>query len=228
MGLLGRALRDYYIGLDKTALVVECDRAADEDMNRAQFFTEEVLMPRLDRLALTSATGRVLDVGAGAGRHTLALQQRGLQVDALEADADCTALCEDRGALAVLHTPWQAYAPGPVYDTTLALMNGLGLCGTYTDLPFYLSWHLALLKKGGKAYLDTSSVGYLRPPADKSRRRDEVWFRFRYGQETADWFSWLFADKAEAERQMRRAGFINVSCLFSEPNGRYLLCGQKP
>jgi len=227
MGILGKALHDYYGGNIEMPLVVQCDRAPDEVMLQSQFFFPEEEMTKLDKTALQAAKGRILDVGAGAGRHTLALQEKGYQVVALEADEDCASLCRLRGVEQVAPIPWQAFTAKGEFDTTIALMNGLGLCGTHKELSTYLRWHCEVLDKGGKIIVDTSSVAYLKPAIDKTRRRDEVYFRFLYEGEVTEWFSWLFAEKAEAVRQLRRVGFINVICLFQEPTGRYLLTAEK-
>lgn len=50
----------------------------------ANLFRTESQMPVLERRALSLCSGRVLDVGAGAGCHSLALQQRGLEVTAVD------------------------------------------------------------------------------------------------------------------------------------------------
>jgi hypothetical protein len=227
MGVLGQALLDYYSGNEHFPLVVQCDRAPDEIMIPKQFFLSFNEMTKLDKLALTTCKGNVLDVGAGAGRHSLALQNVGLQPTALEMDSSCVEICETVGIQSIKCLSWQDYHPGPTYDSTLALMNGLGLCGTFNGLSEYLSWHLDALVKGGRILVDSSSVSYLPLSKDIKRRKDEVLFRFKYEELISDWFSWLFAERVDAERYMRKVGFINVKCLMSEPQGRFLLTGEK-
>ena len=227
MGVLGQALWDYHRGERLEPLIVECDRAPDEEMQRAQFFYSPSQMPLLDRTALKAAKGAVLDIGAGAGRHSLALQAAGHRCVALEYDADCASLCQERGVLQVENQSWQAYAPGPIYDTALALMNGAGLCGTNAGLPQYAAWLASCLAPGGKVLMDTSTVTYLPRSPEKNRRLDEVWFAFRYGEQRTERFSWLFTSRSEVERQLRRAGLVNVHALFVEAGGRVLISGSK-
>lgn len=227
MGVLGQALWDYHRGEEATPLIVECDRAPDEEMNRRQFFLPFSEMTELDRMALELAKGQVLDVGAGAGRHSLALIERGIASTALEADSDCADLCRERGVASVENCLWQAYAPGPSFDTAIALMNGAGLAGTYAGLPDYTSWLHDILHPGGRILLDTSTVTYLPKPADPARRLDEVWFRFRYGNQRTEPFSWLFVSRSDLERNLRRVGFIHVQTLMVEYQGRALLSATK-
>lgn len=227
MGVLGQALWAYYRQDETTPLIVECDRAADEEMKRQQFFLPFADMTELDRMALELAHGSVLDIGAGAGRHSLALQERGIHCTALEADSDCAALCRERGVNAVENRLWQEYAPGGVFDTAVALMNGAGLAGTYAGLPAYTDWLYSVLVPGGRVLLDTSTVTYLPKPHDPGRRPDEVWFRFRYGALRTEPFSWLFVSRSDLERNLRRAGFIHVQTLMVEYQGRALVSATK-
>lgn len=228
MGVLGMALWDHHLGYPPRPLVVECDRAADEEMSQALFFLPMAQMAQLEQIALRQCRGHVLDVGAGAGRHSLALQQLGYTPTALEADADCARLCVARGVHQVEALPWQAYQPGPIYDTALALMNGAGLAGTFEGLAAYLSWLFSCLAPGGNLLLDTSTVDYLPKPQDKARRPDEVWFRFRYGVTRTEPFSWLFLAPAELQRQLRRFGFRSVRAIYTGADGRTLVEAQKP
>ncbi len=228
MGVLGTALWDHHLGAPHRPLVVECDRAADEEMSQALFFLPLAQMAPLDQLALQQARGQVLDVGAGAGRHSLALQDMGHSPTALEADADCARLCMARGVARVEAAPWQTYRPGPVYDTALALMNGAGLAGTFEGLAAYLPWLRDCLAPGGRLLLDTSTVDYLPKPPDKARRPDEVWFRFRYGATRTEPFSWLFVAPAELQRQLRRHGFRGVRAPYAGADGRTLVEAVKP
>ena len=223
MGVLGTALWDHHQGYPHRPLVVECDRAPDEEMSQALFFLPMAQMAKLDQLALHQARGQVLDVGAGAGRHSLALQTLGHTPTALEADADCARLCQTRGVGQVEALPWQQYRPGPVYDTALALMNGAGLAATFDALPAYLQWLYGCLAPGGKLLLDTSTVHYLPKPQDPARRPDEVWFRFSYGVTRTEPFSWLFLAPAELQRQLRHHGFRGVRPLYTDTDGRTLI-----
>lgn len=227
MGVLGQALWDYHRGDETTPLIVECDRAPDEEMKRSQFFLPFAEMTELDRMALELARGPVLDVGAGAGRHSIALQERGVQATALEADSDCASLCRDRGVEHVENCLWQEYTPGPVFETAVALMNGAGLAGTYANLHAYTDWLNSVLTSGGRVLLDTSTVTYLPKPRDAARRADEVWFRFRYGALRTEPFSWLFVSRSDLERSLRRAGFIHVQTLMVEYQGRALVSATK-
>ena len=67
------------------------------EIETEEYFTLDGELSALDQLAIARARGRVLDVGAGAGRHALALQAKGCEVVAIDVSPTCVALCRERG-----------------------------------------------------------------------------------------------------------------------------------
>ena len=81
---IGHAVWDYLNGKLGESILVRTDIAEDEHLSPAYFFREFHEMPLQEQEALKRAKGNVLDVGAGAGAHSLWLQQHGFEVDALD------------------------------------------------------------------------------------------------------------------------------------------------
>lgn len=87
--------------------------------------------PSFEKKALAYAKGRVLDLGCGAGRHTLYLQSRGSKVFAFDTSARIAMIARSRGvrrigvASACEVLPLSACR----FDTVLLLGNNLGFCG---------------------------------------------------------------------------------------------------
>src|SRR5215469_2807903 len=82
--------------------------------------------------ALARAPGRVLDLGAGAGRASLVLQERGQDVVALDVSPGAIEVCRRRGVHQVyLGTVAELAATRPApFDSVLMLGNNLGLLGS--------------------------------------------------------------------------------------------------
>jgi SAM-dependent methyltransferase len=161
--ILGQALLAYHRGNANATVTVHCNVADDEPLPAAYFFRTLLQMPDLERLALDETRGRVLDLGAGAGCHTLELQSRGFEVKAVDVSAGAVQVMTERGVQQVARH--DLFAPLPAterpYDTILLLMNGLGLTGTLEGLDKFLVHARTLLAPGGQILATSSDVRYL-------------------------------------------------------------------
>ena len=81
--------------------------------------------------ALSLCRGRVLDLGAGAGRHALELQGRGHEVTAIDVSREAVEVMRERGVRDARCGDLDA-VDGERFDTILLLMHGIGLVGTLT------------------------------------------------------------------------------------------------
>ena len=87
MELHGQALLDYINGDEDAHYILRRDDGiAYPPIYAKQFFYLEGL-PELDRIAVQRCAGKVLDLGAGAGPHSLAIQDRGLDVTSVDISA---------------------------------------------------------------------------------------------------------------------------------------------
>src|SRR5690606_10708664 len=126
--VLGTALRDYFHGNSHDQLVLHTSYSDLEEMPIDVFFREPADFPELEYIALALCDGHTLDVGAGAGSHALYLQERNMEVTALEFSPGACSVMHDRGVRNVLQRDFFDYR-GDSYDTLLFLMNGIGLAG---------------------------------------------------------------------------------------------------
>jgi SAM-dependent methyltransferase len=230
--LLGQALLDYQHGQHSAALTVQCSAADDEPLPAAYFYRTLLAMPELERQALDECRGRVLDLGAGAGCHTLELQSRGFtDVMALDQSAGAVQVMQARGVQQL--TQRSVFAPRAAeelpYDTILMLMNGLGLAGTLEGLDKFLAHARTLLAPDGQILATSSDISYLYEDEDGALVLDlngpyygEVEYTFRYKDQTGEPFPWLFIDAALLEDAARQAGY-EVDFIDNDENGQYLV-----
>ncbi len=102
------------------------------DADSGHYFAEPKRWDDRDRWCLDYAKGRVLDIGAGGGRASLALQgRRGRSAMALDVSPGAVEVCRRRGVKETfLGTVMDlAIDPSQKFDTFLALGNNLGLLG---------------------------------------------------------------------------------------------------
>ena len=97
LDLLGNALLDYQKGDRLEDVYVETNISEKEILFRSHFFRTFPQMIPLEQSALTMAKGRILDVGAGTGSHVLYLQEKGLDVVALDVSPSAIEVCKCRG-----------------------------------------------------------------------------------------------------------------------------------
>src|ERR1700760_2159473 len=100
--VLGRAIADYFAGVRRRKLWVHMQNFPREEMPIKTYFRTAEQMPELEWIALQHCRGRILDIGAGAGSHSLALQQLGQDVTALEISPLAAAVIKKRGVRNVL------------------------------------------------------------------------------------------------------------------------------
>jgi SAM-dependent methyltransferase len=171
----GAALLDCFRG-EKTATLVCYQDGARDDVPAAFWLREEI--DPLEALALDLCRGRVLDVGAGAGVHSLALQRRGLAVTAIDCSADCVAIMHERGILDARQSDLFGFDQGP-YDTVLCLCNGLDKVGQLSDLPRFLDKMRKLLVPGGQLIADSFDLR-VGADADRLSRFEQMTLAGRY------------------------------------------------
>lgn len=196
----GQAIEDYYKGEQQAVIDTETQYTETDPMPVGHLFRKFSQMPDLEQAALDRCTGRVLDVGCGAGSHALHLQQQGLEVVGLDRSKGALTVAKARGVLELVEAVLLDYTAEP-FDTILLLMNGTGIFETVDRVPTYLEHLKKLLKPGGQVLIDSSDLQYLfdrNPdgsiwvPAD--RYYGELDFTITYKDYPAQTFPWLYLD----------------------------------
>lgn len=138
--------------------------------------------PPLERRAMRLVRGRVLDVGCGAGRISLHLQERGRDVVAIDASPLAVEVARRRG---VAHARVAVLADLPddlgVFDTVVIARNNLGLGGAGADRARLLE--MLARRTSPRGRIVTDSVDPSRLPPDRrpegDRRYRVRWMGYR-------------------------------------------------
>ena len=198
---MGAAILDFQQQGKAARLRVLSSMFEEDEMPVTHLFRSTREMPALEQKALQLVKGRVLDIGAGSGCHTLALQEKGFTVKAIDIsplsceamklrgvkDAECINLFDDH-----LETG---------FDTILLLMNGTGIAGKIEHLPALFQRLKALLNPGGQILIDSSDLKYIYENEDGSfdinlngAYYGEVDYQMIYKDVKGDHFDWLYVD----------------------------------
>ena len=197
----GQALEDEHYGRRQHDLVVEREDGYTDAIPVGEFFAREPINPE-EAQALELCRGRVLDVGAGAGRHSLLLQKRDLHVQAIDVSPLAVRVMRERGVREAQCADFMDCAGGE-FDTILMLGHGLGLCGDLSGLPRWLDHLACLLAAGGQVLADSVDVRdtqrpihleYQRALRSAGRYEGEVRFCLRYGDLVGPQLRWLHVD----------------------------------
>lgn len=198
---MGAAIRDYQSKGKASHLRVLSSMFDEDEMPVAHLFRTFNQMPRLEQKALSMAKGRVLDIGAGAGCHALALQEHGLEVKAIDISPLSCEVMKVRGVKnAECVNLFNPQLQGK-YDTLLLLMNGTGIAGKLNRLPMLLNRLKELLAEGGQILIDSSDLKYIYENEDGSMDIDlnapyygEVDYQMQYKNVKGEPFDWLYTD----------------------------------
>lgn len=198
---MGAAIRDYQSKGKASRLRVLSSMFDEDEMPVAHLFRTFNQMPRLEQKALSMAKGRVLDIGAGAGCHALALQERGLEVKAIDISPLSCEVMKERGVKdAECVNLFNPQLQGK-YDTLLLLMNGTGIAGKLNRLSMLLNRLKELLAEGGQILIDSSDLKYIYENEDGSMDIDlnapyygEVDYQMQYKNIKGERFDWLYTD----------------------------------
>lgn len=198
---MGAAIRDYQIKGKASRLRVLSSMFDEDEMPVAHLFRTFNQMPRLEQKALSMAKGRVLDIGAGAGCHALVLQERGLEVKAIDISPLSCEVMSERGVKDVECVNLFNPQLQGKYDTLLLLMNGTGIAGKLNRLPMLLNRLKELLADGGQILIDSSDLKYIYENEDGSMDIDlnapyygEVDYQMQYKNIKGEPFDWLYTD----------------------------------
>lgn len=209
----GLAVQDYHTKGKAAKLEVVATHFDDDEMPVHYLFRSFDEMPTLEQKALCVCKGKVLDVGAGAGCHSIHLQSQGFDVTALERSERCAKVLAERGIAKVVCDDINQYYQHQ-YDTLLLLMNGIGLAGNLENLIPFLKNLKRLLKPGGQILVDSSDIVYLFENEDGSIDVDlnasyygDMQFQFKYKEVESDWFPWLYVGIEMLETCAKEAGF---------------------
>lgn len=224
---VGAAIQDYLAGEKEASIVVESNLTEDDEIAVDYLFRTPADMPELELLALEQSRGAVLDVGAGAGCHSLALQEQGVNVTALDISEGAVAAMRQQGIRQVVQQNLFDLQ-GQRFDTLLLLMNGIGIAGDLEGLERLLQHAKTLLYPGGQILLESSDILYMFEEEDGSVLLDlnagyygEVRYNMRYKQHQTGEFKWLFIDPAILDDYATDHGYA-FEMLYEGEYGNFL------
>ena len=205
--LFGKAILDFQTNNNPEDLITETSISEADEMSVAYLFRDFTEMPKMEQKALQLAKGKVLDVGCGAGSHSLYLQnERNLDVTSIDISASAIEACKLRGLKKAFIQDVMSLDAESLqhdkYDTILLLMNGAGMCGKLKNISKFLLQLKSLLNEGGQILVDSSDIIYMFDEDEDGGKwiptdvdyYGEVVFDISYKGEKEEPFDWMYID----------------------------------
>ena len=223
---MGHAIADYHEHGKAARLRVFSPMFDEDEIPVATLFRTRDEMPAIEQEALRVAHGHILDVGAGAGCHSLALQAMEKQVTAIDISPLAVATMRERGVKDVREQDF--FTLQGQFDTILMLMNGIGIVGTLPHLDAFFMQVDKLLAPGGQLLCDSSDICYVFEDEDGiidltgiEGYYGELTYQMQYKSVKGEPFSWLFIDPETLREQAVQHGF-HCDVLVRGPHYDYL------
>ena len=181
------------------------------------YFTEYAAWPVHQQQATKYAVGRVLDIGCGAGRHSLYLQQQGFDVLGLDVSPLAIEVCKRRGLkkAQVKSITQVSYKLGR-FDTILMLGNNFGLFGSPRRAKWLLKRFQKMTSPQARIIVESNNV-YSTPDPDhlayhefnrqRNRLPGQLRIRIRYKKYVTPWFDYLMVSKGEMKEILAGTGW---------------------
>lgn len=214
---IGKAVHDYFHGITGDSILVRTDIAEDETLSPAYFFRSFEQMPIQEQEALRRCKGKILDIGAGAGAHSIWLKNKGMEVTSIDISPLSCETMKLRGLEEVICGDVFSLTDRK-FDTILLLMNGAGVAQTLAGLAVLLEHLKTLLNPGGRILADSSDLLYLFTDENGESWIDiasdtyygEMEYQLSYKNVKGKKFPWLFVDPDTLTEYAENSGFTVV------------------
>jgi cyclopropane fatty-acyl-phospholipid synthase-like methyltransferase len=209
---MGKAIADFHKGRRDGKLIVLSPMFEEDEIPVTTLFRAFKDMPKMEQKALKMAKGKTLDVGAGSGCHSLWLQDKGIDVTAIDISPYSIETMRERGVVNVREQDF--FTLEEKYDTILMLMNGIGIVGTLDKLSDFFEHIYKILADDGQLLCDSSDLCYLYDDKDgivelmgSDKYYGELEYTMCYDEIKGDSFPWLYIDANTLRNYAEANGF---------------------
>ncbi|AZA59581.1 class I SAM-dependent methyltransferase [Chryseobacterium indoltheticum] len=221
--LMGRAIWDYFHNENPEDLQTETSISELDELPVKYLFRDFEEMNKIEKKALKLSHGKVLDIGAGAGSHSLYLQnERNLDITALDISPKAIQICQSRGIQKAVAQNMLEFSE-ETYDTILLLMNGTGIFQSLKVIDIYLKKLHSLLNKNGQILIDSTDILYMFDQDEDggvlipaNGYYGELDYIVHYKGESEDPIKWLYLDFNTLKNAAENNGFTIEKVLQDE------------
>jgi len=232
----GQGMLAYWHGDPVTEIIERDDGHIATSAGPAIYFApiEEWLMGEAEAIAYVK--GRVLDIGCGAGRHALYLQEQGHEVVATDNSPLAIQVCRERGVkdARVIGITALDRSLGQ-FDSIIMLGNNFGLFASFKRTCWLLRRFRGMTSSDGRIIVASTNVYATEDPVhlayhERNRQRGrmsgQIRCRVRFRQYKSPWFDYLIVSPDEMKTIVAGTGW-QISQFLGDLYGRYTAIMEK-
>ncbi len=233
----GHAIWDFFNGKTAYEIVERDDGYIDVSSGPMRYLSTYPEWPEQERQAMDLVRGRVLDLGCGAGRHLLYLQERGHDATGIDISPMAIRTCRKRGAAKARVLSVTQLSPRlGRFDTITMMCNNCGLLGNAKRGPWLLRRLAAMTGPEGRILADSTDPGaskntchqrYLKTNKARGRMPGQLRVRVRYQTYRTPWFDYLLASPAELARLCQGTPWQITETIGPNSMGHYVALLEK-
>jgi len=174
--------------------------------------------PEIEKNAIKHASGKVLDIGAGAGRVSIYLQESGSDVTAIDNSPLAIKVCKAKGVRQAEILPVDEIDRFrfSTFDTVVMFGNNFGLFGSSDKardllrILYKITSPSALILAGSEDlsnYHDPDFVTYSKFNEKRGRMKGQYRIRVIFKKYTGDWFDFLFVSRSQMKDILKDTGW---------------------
>ncbi len=214
----GQEMWAYLQGQKSYEIIERDDGYIDLSEGAPAYFAEFSDWPEIQRKAIKYVKGKILDVGAGAGRVSLYLQEQGFEVMAIDNSPLAIRVCAERGVKEheVLPIEEVGMIRSKPFDTIIMFGNNFGLFGARKKAQLILETFHQITSP--RAQIITENIDPYRTDdpvhlqyhifnKERGRMPGQLRIRVRFRNYIGDWFDYLLVSKEELKEILEGTGW---------------------
>lgn len=222
----GQAMWAYFKGRESYEIIERDDGYFSLSGGAENYFAEYKDWPEHQKKGINFAKGKVLDIGCGAGRNSLYLQKKGIDVTGIDISPLAIKVCKARGlkkAKILQIDQINKFKPGS-FDTIIMYGNNFGLFGSFNKARKLLktmhkitSPNALIIAESNDPYKtkDPAHLQYHKFNKRRGRMPGQLRFRIRFEKYSTKFFDYLIVSKKEMKEILKDTGwkvkkFINA------------------
>ncbi len=232
----GQEIWAHYNGEGSFELVERDDSYIDTGPETRVYFSSYEEWAPQEKKAMEFVNGRILDIGCGAGRHSLYLQEKGFDVLGIDVSPLAIKVCMLRGLkktenISIDEVSFKSNS----FDTIIMMGNNFGLFGSSIKAKRLLKRFHKMTSKSALIIADTIDPYKTKNPfhleyqefnRKRGRMSGQLRIRVRYKKYATKWFDYLIVSKDEMKEILRGTGWKTKEFIDSE-NSQYIAIIEK-